>query len=80
MYGYPNIGTDFALGVRTIFGAVPYFLNGFVTSITGQFLQGVVDQDIFLISALAQVAEFAVGVIGGALVDVTQAIARVVAT
>ena len=78
MYGYPQAAIDFALSVRTIVGAVPYFLNGFVEDITG-FLQGVVDQEIFLISTLAQVAEFAVGVIGGALVDVTQVIAGVVA-
>ncbi len=78
MYGYPQAAVDFALSVRTIVGAVPYFLNGFVEDITG-FLQGVVDQEIFLISTLAQVAEFAVGFIGGALVDVTQVIAGVVA-
>ncbi|MCX6480823.1 MAG: phosphodiesterase, partial [Mycobacterium sp.] len=53
-------------------------LNGFVEDIT-EFLQGVVDQEIFLISTLAQVAELAVGFIGGALVDVTQVIAGVVA-
>ena len=34
MYGYPNIGTDLALGTRTIFASIPYFLDGFVTSIT----------------------------------------------
>ena len=78
MYGYPQAAIDFALSVRTIVGAVPYFLNGFVEDTT-EFLQGVVDQQIFLISTLAQVAELAVGFIGGALVDVTQAIAGVVA-
>ena len=78
MYGFPDPITDFALSVRTVFGAIPYFLNGFVEDTT-EFLQGVVDQEIFLISTLAQVAEFAVGVIGGALVDVTQVIAGVVA-
>lgn len=78
MYGFPDPITDFALSVRTVFGAVPYFLNGFVEDITGA-LQSVVEQEIFLISTLAQVAEFAVGFIGGALVDVTQVIAGVVA-
>ena len=78
LYGYPQAAIDFALSVRTIVGAVPYFLNIFVEDITG-FLQGVVDQEIFLISTLAQVAELAVGFIGGALVDVTQVIAGVVA-
>ena len=79
MYGFPDSITDFALSMRTVFGAVPYFLNGFVEDIS-EFLQGVVDQEILLISTLAQVAEFAVDFIGGALVDVTQAIAGVVAT
>lgn len=78
LYGFPQAAIDFTLSVRTIVGAVPYFLNGFVEDITG-FLQGVVDQEIFLISTLAQVAELAVGFIGGALVDVTQVIAGVVA-
>ena len=78
LYGYPQAAIDFALSVRTIVGAVPYFLNIFVEDITG-FLQGVVEQEIFLISTLAQVAEFAVGFLGGVLVDVTQVIAGVVA-
>lgn len=79
MYGFPDSITDFALSMRTVFGAVPYFLNIFVEDIS-EFLQGVVNQEILLISTLAQVAEFAVDFIGGALVDVTQAIAGVVAT
>ena len=79
MYGYPDIGTNIALGVRTVFASIPYFLDGFVTSITGQ-LQAIVDQDIFLISALAGLTELAVQFTGDILVGVTQAIARVVAT
>ncbi len=78
MYGYPNIGTDIALGTRTIFASVPYFIDGFITSITGQ-LQSIVDQDIFIISTLAGVTEAAVQFIGDGLVGVTQALARVVA-
>jgi arylsulfatase A-like enzyme len=78
LYGFPDPITDFTLSLRTVVGAVPYFLNGFVEDITGA-LQSVVDQQIFLISTLAQVAELAVGFIGGGLVDVTQAIAGVVA-
>lgn len=79
MYGYPNIGTDIALGVRTVFASIPYFIDGFVTDISDQ-LQSIVDQDIFLISALAGLAELAVDFTGGLLVGLTQAIARVVAT
>jgi arylsulfatase A-like enzyme len=78
LYGFPDPITDFTLSLRTVVGAVPYFLNGFVEDITGA-LQSVVDQQIFLISTLAQVTELAVGFIGGALVDVTQVIAGVVA-
>ena len=78
LYGFPDPITDFTLSLRTVVGAVPYFLNGFVEDTT-EFLQGVVDQQIFVISTLAQVAELAVGFIGGALVDVTQVIAGVVA-
>lgn len=77
MYGYPNIGTDIALGVRTVFASIPYFLNGFVESITGQ-LQSIVDADIFLVSALAGVAEFVVQITGDILVGTTQFIADVV--
>jgi len=79
MYGYPDIGTDIALGARTIFASIPYFLDGFVTTVTDQ-LQAIVDQDIFLISALAGLTELAVQFTGDVLVGVTQAIARVVAT
>lgn len=79
MYGYPNIGTDLALGVRTVVASVPYFLDIITNTITGQ-LQALVDQQIFLISALAQGAQFVVQLSGDVLVGVTQAVARVVAT
>lgn len=79
MYGYPNIGVDVALGVRTVFASIPYFLDGFVNTVTDE-LQAIVDADIFLVSALAGVAEFVVQVVGDILVGTTQALARVVAT
>lgn len=79
MNGYPNIGTDLALGVRTVFASVPYFLGIITNTITAQ-LQAIVDQQIFLISALAQGAQFVVQLSGDVLVGVTQAVARVVAT
>ena len=79
MYGYPNIGNDIALGTRTIFASVPYLINGLVNDING-FLQGIVDQDIFLISGLADVTQWIVQFNGDLAVGVTQAIARVVAT
>ncbi len=79
MYGYPDIGTDIALGARTVFASIPYFLDGFITTITDQ-LQAIVDQDIFLVSALAGLTELAVQFTGDVLVGVTQFIARIVAT
>ena len=78
MYGYPNIGTDLALGVRTVFASVPYFLGIITNTITAQ-LQAIVDADIFLISPLVGLVEFVVQVSGDILVGVTQAVARVVA-
>ena len=77
MYGYPNIGTNVALGVRTVVGSVPYFLGIITDTITTQ-LQAIVEQEIFLISGLAGVAEFMVQVTGDVLVAVTQAVARAV--
>jgi len=77
MYGYPNIGTDIALGVRTVFASVPYFL-GIITNSTTAQLQSLVDQQIFLISTLAQGAQFVVQLTGDALVGVTQVVARAV--
>lgn len=79
MYGYPNIGVNIALGVRTVFASIPYFLDGFVTTVTDQ-LQAIIDADIFLVSALAGVAEFVVQIVGDIAVGTTQALARVVAT
>ncbi|MGI9125816.1 MAG: alkaline phosphatase family protein, partial [Mycobacterium sp.] len=67
-----------ALGTRTVFASIPYFLDGFVTTINTQ-LQSIVDQDIFVISALAGVTQLAVQFVGDALVGVTQAVARAVA-
>ena len=77
MYGYPNIGIDVALGVRTIVASVPYFLGIITNTVTAQ-LQTIVDQQIFLISTLAQGAQFVVQLTGDALVAVTQAVARTV--
>ncbi|CAJ1505721.1 alkaline phosphatase family protein [[Mycobacterium] kokjensenii] len=75
MYGYPNIGNDIALGIRTVVATIPYLVNGVVTQID-DLLQGLVDKDIFLISDLAafgiQVNDF----FGGITVDVLQEIAR----
>jgi hypothetical protein len=78
MYGYPNIGTDIALGTRTVFATVPYLIDGLVTSINS-FLQGIVDRDIFLISGLADFTQWIITFNGNLAVGVTQAVADVVA-
>lgn len=77
-FGYPNIGTDLALGTRTIFASVPYFLDGFFKGIEDN-LQSLVDKNIFLLSAVAAVTQALVGITGDITVGITQAIARVVA-
>ncbi|WP_046301065.1 alkaline phosphatase family protein [Mycobacterium sp. UM_Kg27] len=78
MYGYPNIGNDLALGLRTVVATIPYLLNGVVADID-KFLQGIVDQDIFLISGLAQAAQQVNDFFGGLSVDALQLMARGVA-
>jgi hypothetical protein len=77
MYGYPPIGKNIALGIRTIAGTVPYYLDIITNTITAQ-LQTIVDKQILLISTLAQGAQFVVQLTGDALVAVTQAMARAV--
>ncbi|WP_327345116.1 alkaline phosphatase family protein [Mycolicibacter icosiumassiliensis] len=78
MYGYPNIGNDLALGLRTVVATVPYVIDGWVGDID-KFLQGIVDQDIFLISDLAQVAQEVNDFFGGLSVDALQLVAHGVA-
>ncbi|CAJ1495865.1 alkaline phosphatase family protein [[Mycobacterium] holstebronense] len=75
MYGYPNIGNDLALGLRTVIATVPYVINGWVADID-KFLQGIVDQDIFLISGLAQFAQEINDFFGGLSVDALQLVAH----
>ncbi|MFL0181477.1 MULTISPECIES: alkaline phosphatase family protein [unclassified Mycobacterium] len=78
MFGYPNIGNDLALGFRTVIATIPYLLNGVVTDID-KMLQGIVDQDIFLISGLAQFAQEINDFFGGLSVDALQLVAHGVA-
>jgi Type I phosphodiesterase / nucleotide pyrophosphatase len=78
MNGWPDIATNVALSVRTIFASIPYFLDGGLTSITAT-LQGIVDQNIFLISQLAAVAKVVVQVVGGVVYAATDVLAQLVA-
>ncbi|UVO11776.1 alkaline phosphatase family protein [Mycobacterium sp. SVM_VP21] len=75
MYGYPNIGNDVSLAIRTAVATVPYVINGWVADID-KFLQGIVDQDIFLISGLAEVAQQINDFFGGLTVDALQLVAH----
>lgn len=77
-YGYPNIGTDLTLGVRTVFASVPYFLNQGFDAVTAQ-LQSIADKNIFVISPLAQVAIVPVKVVGSLAYAATNVVAQVVA-
>jgi hypothetical protein len=74
MFGYPNIGNDIELAIRTVIASIPYFLDKGILEID-KFLQSIVDQDIFLLSELAQGAQWVVNTVGGAVVDVTNSLA-----
>nr|WP_024443497.1 alkaline phosphatase family protein [Mycobacterium sp. UM_WGJ] len=78
MYGYPNIGNEIALAIRTVLTSIPYGLNLVVTEID-KLLQSIVDQDIFLVSGLAQFAQQINDFVGGLVVDTSVALARGVA-
>lgn len=77
-YGYPNIGNDIELAIRTVVTSIPYGLNLVVNEID-KLLQSIVDQDIFLISGLAQFAQQINDFVGGLVVDTSVALARGVA-
>ncbi|WP_179466485.1 alkaline phosphatase family protein [Mycolicibacterium vinylchloridicum] len=76
--GWPDIPTNVALSARTIFASIPYFLDGGINSINTA-LQGIVDQNIFLISQLAAVSKVVVQVLGDVGVAATSALAELVA-
>ena len=78
MNGYPNIGVDIALGARTLFASVPYFVVQITDSITSA-LQAIADQDIFLISPLASLAILPIQLLGDALYIPTNILAQIVA-
>ena len=77
-YGYPDIGTQLALGLRTIFATVPYVVFGLTNDLTSA-LQAIADQDIFLISLLAKLAIVPVQFIGDITYVVTNTGAQIVA-
>lgn len=78
MYGYPDIGTNIALSVRTIAATVPYYVDLITNGIVAA-LQGLAAQDIFLISPLAQLATVPVDIIGDLAYIATNIVAQIVA-
>ncbi|WP_319436973.1 alkaline phosphatase family protein [Mycobacterium sp. RTGN5] len=76
--GWPDIQTNVALSVRTIFASIPYFLNGGIDSIVAA-LQGVANDNIFLISQLAAVSAVVVQVLGDVGVTATSVLAELIA-
>ncbi|MCV7370306.1 phosphodiesterase [Mycolicibacterium duvalii] len=77
-YGYPDIGTQIALGARTVFGAIPYYVDGLTDTVTSG-LQAVAEMDIFLVSLLAEVAIAPVQLLGDVLYVATNIVAQIVA-
>ncbi|MDA2893608.1 alkaline phosphatase family protein [Mycolicibacterium sp. BiH015] len=78
MYGYPDIATNIALSVRTIVATIPYYVDNIVNGITSG-LQSLADQDIFLISPLAQLAIIPVDIVGDIAYIATNIVAQIVA-
>lgn len=77
-YGYPDIGTDLKLGVRTVFASVPYFLNQGFDAVTAQ-LESIAAQHIFVVSPLAEAMTVPVQLVGSLTYAATNAVAQVVA-
>ncbi len=78
MYGYPDIGTNIALSVRTIAATIPYYVDNIVNGITSG-LQSLADQDIFLISPLAALAIIPVKFVGDIAYVATNIVAQIIA-
>ena len=76
--GYPDIGTNVALGLRTVFATIPYYVYNLTYDAIAQ-LQAVADQGVFLISPLAGLAAVAVQLLGNGLYVVTNIPAQLVA-
>lgn len=78
-FGYPNIGTDIALSIRALAGGAGFFIGSYLLPPISNFLQTIIDQDIFLISGLAQGAQWLLNSVGGVVADVATELGRAVA-
>ncbi|NDJ89255.1 alkaline phosphatase family protein [Mycolicibacter kumamotonensis] len=77
-YGYPNIGTDLMLSLRALAGGAGFFIESYLLPPISNYLQTIIDQDIFLISGLAQGAQWALNTVGGMVADVATQLGRAV--
>ncbi|MEB3020146.1 alkaline phosphatase family protein [[Mycobacterium] crassicus] len=77
-YGYPNIGTEIMLSLRSLAGGVGYVIQNYLVGPVDNYLQTLIDQDIFGISLLAEGAQWVVRTVGGAVVDVTDQLGRAI--
>ncbi|MGB3894006.1 MAG: alkaline phosphatase family protein [Mycolicibacter sinensis] len=78
-FGYPNIGTDIMLSIRALAGGAGFFLESYVLPPILNYLQTIIDQDIFLISGLAEGAQWMLKTVGGVAADVLTDVGRAVA-
>jgi len=76
--GYPNIGTDLSLGLRTIAATVPYAVDLVTDSIVGG-LKSIAAQNIFIVSPVAQVAAVGARLIGNVVYAATNIVAQIIA-
>lgn len=76
--GYPDTITNIALGARTVFVSIPYFLGQFVDTVIGG-LKSVAGQNIFLVSLLAGAAVGPVRFLGDLGYVATNFVAQIVA-
>jgi hypothetical protein len=77
-FGYPNIGTDIMLSLRALAGGAGFFIESYLLPPINNYLQTIIDQDIFLISGLAQGAQWVLNTVGPVVVDVATDLGRAV--
>ncbi|RAU97196.1 alkaline phosphatase family protein [Mycolicibacter senuensis] len=78
-YGYPDIGTNIMLSIRALAGGAGFFIGSYLLPPISNFLQTIIDQDIFLISGLAQGAQWLLNTVGGVVADIATDLGRAVA-
>lgn len=78
-FGYPDIGTNLMLSIRALAGGAGFFLESYFLPPILNYLQTIIDQDIFLISGLAEGAQWMLKTVGGVAADVLTDVGRAVA-